>query len=171
VDHLYATPVTVDYFRKLRLRNLVVVSPDTGGVERARAFAKRLKAPLAIIDKRREDADVVEMTNVIGDVSGKICLISDDMIDTGGTLVRGANALFDKGAEKVYACCTHGVFAGDAISKIRDSRLEQVVTTNSIPLSPEGEKCPRIKVLSVGKLLAEAIRSIHEETSVSKLFI
>ena len=171
VDHLYATPVTVDYFRKLRLRNLVVVSPDTGGVERARAFAKRLKAPLAIIDKRREDADVVEMMNVIGDVSGKVCLISDDMIDTGGTLVRGANALFDKGAEKVYACCTHGVFAGDAISKIRDSRLEQVVTTNSIPLSPEGEKCPRIKVLSVGKLLAEAIHSIHEETSVSKLFI
>jgi len=171
VDHLYATPVTVGYFRKLRLRNLVVVSPDTGGVERARAFAKRLKAPLAIIDKRREDADVVEMMNVIGDVSGKICLISDDMIDTGGTLVRGANALFDKGAEKVYACCTHGVFAGDAISKIRDSRLEQVVTTNSIPLSPEGEKCPRIKVLSVAKLLAEAIRSIHEETSVSKLFI
>jgi ribose-phosphate pyrophosphokinase len=171
VDHLYATPVTVDYFRKLRLRNLVVVSPDTGGVERARAFAKRLKAPLAIVDKRREDADVVEMMNVIGDVSGKICLISDDMIDTGGTLVRGANALFDKGAEKVYACCTHGVFAGDAISKIRDSRLEQVVTTNSIPLSPEGEKCPRIKVLSVAKLLAEAIRSIHEETSVSKLFI
>jgi len=171
VDHLYATPVTVDYFRKLRLRNLVVVSPDTGGVERARAFAKRLKAPLAIIDKRREDADVVEMMNVIGDVSGKICLISDDMIDTGGTLVRGANALFDKGAEKVYACCTHGVFAGDAISKIRDSRLEQVVTTNSIPLSPEGEKCPRIKVLSVGKLLADAIHSIHEETSVSKLFI
>jgi len=171
VDHLYATPVTVVYFRKLRLRNLVVVSPDTGGVERARAFAKRLKAPLAIIDKRREDADVVEMMNVIGDVSGKICLISDDMIDTGGTLVRGVNALFDKGAEKVYACCTHGVFAGDAISKIRASRLEQVVTTNSIPLSPEGEKCPRIKVLSVGKLLAEAIRSIHEETSVSKLFI
>jgi ribose-phosphate pyrophosphokinase len=171
VDHLYATPVTVDYFRKLRLRNLVVVSPDTGGVERARAFAKRLKAPLAIIDKRREDADVVEMMNVIGDVSGKVCLISDDMIDTGGTLVRGANALFDKGAEKVYACCTHGVFAGDAISRIRESRLEQVVTTNSIPLSPEGEKCPRIKVLSVGKLLADAIHSIHEETSVSKLFI
>jgi ribose-phosphate pyrophosphokinase len=171
VDHLYATPVTVDYFRKLRLRNLVVVSPDTGGVERARAFAKRLKAPLAIIDKRREDADVVEMMNVIGVVSGKVCLISDDMIDTGGTLVRGANALFDKGAEKVYACCTHGVFAGNAISKIRESRLEQVVTTNSIPLSPEGEKCPRIKVLSVGKLLADAIHSIHEETSVSKLFI
>ena len=171
VDHLYATPVTVDYFRKLKLRNLVVVSPDTGGVERARAFAKRLKVPLAIIDKRREDARVVEMMNVIGDVSGKICLIIDDMIDTAGTLLRGANALVDKGADKVYACCTHGVFARDAVSKIRESRLEQVVTTNSIPLSPEGEKCARIKVLSVAKLLAEAIRSIHDETSVSKLFI
>jgi ribose-phosphate pyrophosphokinase len=171
VDHLYATPVTVNYFRKLKLRNLVVVSPDTGGVERARAFAKRLKVPLAIIDKRREDARVVEMMNVIGDVSGKICLIIDDMIDTAGTLLRGANALLDKGADKVYACCTHGVFARDAVSKIRESRLEQVVTTNSIPLSPEGEKCARIKVLSVAKLLAEAIRSIHDETSVSKLFI
>jgi ribose-phosphate pyrophosphokinase len=171
VDHLYATPVTVDYFRKLKLRNLVVVSPDTGGVERARAFAKRLRAPLAIIDKRREDAHVVEMMNVIGDVSGKTGLIIDDMIDTAGTLLRGANALLDKGAEKVYACCTHGVFAGDALSKIRASRLEKLVTTNSIPLSPEGEKCARIKVLSVAKLLAEAIRSIHDETSVSKLFI
>jgi ribose-phosphate pyrophosphokinase len=139
VDHLYATPVTVDYFRKLKLKNLVVVSPDPGGVERARAFAKRLRVPLAIIDKRREDAHVVEMMNVIGDVSGRTCLMVDDMIDTGGTLLRGVNALLDKGAEKVYACCTHGVFAGDAIHKIRDSRLEQIVTTNSIPLSPEGE--------------------------------
>lgn len=171
VDHLYATPVTVDYFRKLRLKNLVVVSPDPGGVERARSFAKKLKVPLAIIDKRREDAHVVEMMNVIGDVAGKVSLIVDDMIDTGGTLVRAAKALLDKGAEKVYACCTHGVFAGDAIQKIAESPLEQVVTTNSIPLSSQGEKCPRIKVLSVAKLLAEAIRSIHEETSVSRLFI
>jgi len=171
VDHLYATPVTVNYFRKLKLKNLVIVSPDPGGVERARSFAKKMKAPLAIIDKRREDAHVVEMFNVIGDVVGKTCLIVDDMIDTGGTLVRGAQALLDKGAEKVLACCTHGVFAGDAINKINDSRLEQVVTTNSIPLSPEGAKCSRIKVLSVAKLLAEAISSIHEETSVSRLFI
>jgi ribose-phosphate pyrophosphokinase len=171
VDHLYATPVTVNYFRKLKLKNLVVVSPDPGGVERARAFAKKLRAPLAIIDKRREDADVVEMMNVIGDVHDKTCLIVDDMIDTGGTLVRAAQALTDKGAVKVYACCTHGVFAGDAIQKISNSVLEQVVTTNSIPLSPEGERCAKIKVLSVGKLLAEAIRSIHDETSVSKLFI
>ncbi|MBI1941026.1 MAG: ribose-phosphate pyrophosphokinase [Acidobacteria bacterium] len=171
VDHLYAIPVTVGYFRKLKLKNVVVVSPDPGGVERARAFAKRLRAPLAIIDKRREDADVVEVMNVIGEVSGKICLIVDDMIDTGGTLLRGVNALLDKGARKVYACCTHGVFAGDAIARIQESPLEQVVTTNSIPLSPEGEKCPKIKVLSVAKLLADAIRSIHDETSVSKLFI
>ena len=128
-------------------------------------------ATLAIIDKRREDAHVVEMFNVIGDVVGKTCLIVDDMIDTGGTLVRGAQALLDKGAEKVFACCTHGVFAGDAINKINASRLEQVVTTNSIPLTPEGEKCSRIKILSVAKLLAEAIRSIHDETSVSRLFI
>ena len=171
VDRLYATPVTVNYFRKLKLKNLVIVSPDPGGVERARSFAKKMKAPLAIIDKRREDAHVVEMFNVIGDVVGKTCLIVDDMIDTGGTLVRGAQALLDKGAEKVFACCTHGVFAGDAISKISGSRLEQVVTTNSIPLSPEGAKCSRIKVLSVAKLLSEAISSIHEETSVSRLFI
>ncbi|MGA2629083.1 MAG: ribose-phosphate pyrophosphokinase [Terriglobia bacterium] len=171
VDHLYAIPVTVDYFRKLKLKNLVVVSPDPGGVERARAFAKKLKVPLAIIDKRREDAHVVEMFNVIGDVVGKTCLIVDDMIDTGGTLVKAVGALLEKGAEKVYACCTHGVFAGNAIETIRDSKLEQVVTTNSIPLSEAGAKCPKIKVLSVAGLLANAIRSIHDETSVSRLFI
>ncbi len=171
VDHLFAIPVTVEYFRKLKSKNLVVVSPDPGGVERARAFAKKLRAPLAIIDKRRENERVVEVMNVIGEVGGKTCLIVDDMIDTGGTLVRGAKALLEKGAEKVFACCTHGVFAGEAIKIICDAPLEQVVTTNSVPLSPEGQKCARIKVLSVAKLLADAIRSIHEETSVSKLFI
>jgi len=171
VDHLYATPVTVGYFRKLRLKNLVVVSPDPGGVERARAFAKRLKVPLAIIDKRREDADVVEMFNVIGEVAGRTCLIVDDMIDTGGTLAKGAYALKEKGAERVFACCTHGVFAGNAIQKILQAPLEQVVATNSIPLLPEARACERIKVLSVGKLLAEAIKSIYKETSVSRLFI
>jgi ribose-phosphate pyrophosphokinase len=171
VDHLYATPVTVSYFRKLKLKNLVVVSPDPGGVERARSFAKKLSVPLAIIDKRREDANVVEMFNVIGDVVGKNCLIVDDMIDTGGTLVKAAGALIDKGAIKVYACCTHGVFAGDAITMIRDSKLEQVVTTNSIPQQEAGAQCPKIKVLSVAGLLADAIRSIHDETSVSRLFI
>ncbi len=171
VDHLFATPVTVSYFRKLKLKNLAVVSPDPGGVERARAFAKKMHAPLVIIDKRRADAHVVEVMNVIGDVAGKTCLIVDDMIDTGGTLARGTRALVEKGAEKVYACCTHGVFAGEAIKVICEAPLEQVVTTNSIPLSPEGQKCAKIKVLRIGKLLADAIRSIHRETSVSKLFI
>ncbi len=171
VDHLYATPVTVKYFRTLKLKDVVVISPDPGGVERARAFAKKLKAPLAIIDKRREDAHVVEVMNVIGDVHGKTCLVVDDMIDTGGTLVRGSRALLDKGAKKVYACCTHGVFAGDAINKISHSSLEQIVVTNSIPLSREGQQCKLISPLSVGPLLANAIKSIHDETSVSKLFI
>ncbi|MBZ5564724.1 MAG: ribose-phosphate pyrophosphokinase [Acidobacteriia bacterium] len=171
VDHLFATPVTVNYFRKLRLKNVVVVSPDTGGVERARAFAKRLRVPLAIIDKRREDAHVVEMFNVIGEVEGKTCLIIDDMIDTAGTLAKSAQALVDKGAEKVLACCTHGVFADNAVKKIQAAPLEQVVATNSIPLTAEAEKCCKIKVLSVARLLADAIRSIHDETSVSKLFV
>ncbi|MEJ2006678.1 MAG: ribose-phosphate pyrophosphokinase [Acidobacteriota bacterium] len=171
VDHLYATPVTVSYFRRLRLKNLVVVSPDTGGVERARAFAKRLRVPLAIIDKRREDADVVEMFNVIGEVKNRTCLIVDDMIGTGGTLVQGSRALKAKGAERVLACCTHGVFAGNAINNVCKSPLEQVVVTNSIPLVTQAEACDRIKVLSVAKLLAEAIKSIYKETSVSKLFI
>lgn len=171
VDHLFATPVTVEYFRQMKLKNLTVVAPDPGGVERARSFAKKMRVPLAIIDKRREDPRVVEVMNVIGDVSSRTCLIVDDMIDTGGTLVRSAQALLEKRAVKVYACCTHGVFAGDAINKICDAPLEQVVATNSIPLSPDGRQCTKIKVLSVGKLLAEAIHSIHEETSVSKLFI
>jgi ribose-phosphate pyrophosphokinase len=171
VDHLYATPVTVDYFRSLRLKNLVVVSPDPGGVERARAFAKRLHVPLAIIDKRREDADIVEMFNVIGEVAGKTCLLVDDMIDTGGTLAKAAAALRDKGGERVFACCTHGVFASNAIQKVCDAPLEQVVTTNSIRLGPEALACSKIKVLSVGKLLAEAVKSIYKETSVSRLFI
>jgi len=171
VDHLYATPVTVAYFRRLKLKNLVVVSPDTGGVERARGFAKRMSIPLAIIDKRRADAHTVEVFNVIGEVEGKTCLLVDDMIDTGGTLVSGAKALKEKGASKVYACCAHGVFAGDSIARICNAPIEQVVATNSIPLSPEAKNCGKIKVLSVASLLAEAIRSIHDETSVSKLFI
>jgi ribose-phosphate pyrophosphokinase len=171
VDHLYATPVTVEYFRKLKLRNPVVVSPDPGGVERARAFAKRIDGRLAIIDKRREDAKTVEVMNVIGDVEGQTCLVVDDMIDTGGTLVRGAQALLDNGATEVYACCTHGVFASNAVEQVCQSPLKQLVITNSIPLTPEGKTCRKIKVLSVARLFAEAIRSIHEETSVSKLFI
>jgi len=171
VDHLYATPVTVRYFRRLKLADPVVVSPDPGGVERARAFAKRLSARLAIIDKRREDANVVEMFNVVGEVEGKTCLIVDDMVDTAGTLVKSAEALIRQGAVMVYACCSHGVFAEDAVAKICAAPLEKVVTTDSIPLPPAARGCEKIQVLSVGKLLAQAIRSIHEETSVSKLFI
>jgi len=171
VDHLYATPVTVEYFRKLGLHNVTVVSPDTGGVERARSFAKKLDAPLAIIDKRREDAHVVEVMNVIGDVEDRVCLLVDDLIDTGGTIVRAAQALKDKGAERVFAVCVHGVFAGDAVQRLCNSALEQVVTTNSIPPPPQAARNSKIKVLSIASLFAQAIKSIHDETSVSKLFI
>ena len=171
VDHLYATPVIVTYFKKLKLRNLVVVSPDPGGVERARAFAKRLKVPLAIVDKRREDDQAVVIMNVIGNVGGKTALIVDDMIDTGGTLVRSIEALLDKGAKKVYACATHPVFAGKAIEILRKSRVAEVVVTNSIPLSQEAKRYKRVHILSVGRLLAEAIRSVHQESSVSRLFV
>ena len=171
VDHLYATPVIVTYFKKLKLSNLVVVSPDPGGVERARAFAKRLKVPLAIIDKRREDDQAVVIMNVIGNVGGKTALIVDDMIDTGGTLVRSIEALLAKGAKKVYACATHPVFAGKAIEILRKSRVAEVVVTNSIPLSQEAKRYKRVHTLSVGRLLAEAIRSVHQESSVSRLFV
>ena len=171
VDHLYATPVTVEYFRKLALKNVTVVSPDTGGVERARSFAKKLDAPLAIIDKRREDAHVVEVMNVIGEVEDRVCLLVDDLIDTGGTIVRAAQALKDKGAARVFAVCVHGVFAGDSVQRLCNSALEQVVTTNSIPPHPQAAQNSKIKVLSIASLFAQAIKSIHDETSVSKLFI
>ncbi len=171
VDHLFATPVLIEHFKPLNIPDLTVVSPDAGGVERARAFAKRLNAPLAIIDKRREEANVAEVMNVVGDVEGRNCLIVDDLIDTGGTLVKGAEALMDKGAASVSACATHAVLSGPAVSRIEASCLKEVVFTNSIPLSQEAKKSSRIKSLSVATLLAEAIRSIHEETSVSVLFV
>jgi ribose-phosphate pyrophosphokinase len=171
VDHLFATPVLIDYFRAPLIPDLTVVSPDAGGVERARAFAKRLNSPLAIIDKRREEANVAEVMNVVGEVDGRNCLLVDDLVDTGGTLVKGAEALMEKGAASVSACATHAVLSGDAVSRIEESCLKEVVFTNSIPLSKEAKKSSRIKSLSVAKLLAEAIRSIHEETSVSVLFI
>jgi ribose-phosphate pyrophosphokinase len=172
VDHLFATPVLIEYFRPLNIPDLIVVSPDAGGVERARAFAKRLNAPLAIIDKRREEANVAEVMNVVGDVEGRNCLIVDDLIDTGGTLVKGAEALMEKGAASVSACATHAVLSGPAVSRIEAAGcLKEVVFTNSIPLSKEAKKSSRIKSLSVATLLAEAIRSIHEETSVSVLFV
>jgi ribose-phosphate pyrophosphokinase len=171
VDHLFSAPVMIEYFRTLQLSDITVVSPDAGGVERARAFAKRLNSPLAIIDKRREEANVAEVMNVVGEVKGRHCMIVDDIIDTAGTLVKGAEALLEKGAASVTACATHAVLSGGAVARIEASLLKEVVVTNSIPLSEETRKSSRIKSLSIAKLLAEAIRSIHEETSVSGLFI
>lgn len=170
VDHLFASPVLVDYFKKMQLPLLTVVSPDAGGVERARFFAKKIDAALAIVDKRRTDINVAEVMHVIGDVKGRTCLIIDDIIDTAGTLVKTADALLEAGADKVYACASHPVLSGEAIQRISKSRLEQVVVTNTIPLTQAGKDEPKIKVLSIAGLLGRAIQSIHEETSVSTLF-
>jgi ribose-phosphate pyrophosphokinase len=170
VDHLFASRVVLDYFRD-KSQVLTVVSPDAGGVERARALAKRLNAPLAIIDKRREAMNVAEVLHIIGDVDGRDCLIVDDLIDTAGTLTKGANALLASGARSVSAFATHPVLSGPAIANIENSALSEVVVTNSIPLREEARQCSRLRVLSVAPLLAEAIQSIHEETSVSKLFV
>jgi ribose-phosphate pyrophosphokinase len=171
VDHLFAAPVFIDYILKMNLSDLVLVSPDAGGVERARAFGKRLKASLAIIDKRREDANVSEVMNVIGDVKGKSAFIIDDMIDTAGTLVNSAEALIKNGAKEVYASGSHAVFSGPAINRIQKSSLKKVLVTNTIPLSEEAKKSDKIIQLSVAKLLGEAIKRINEESSVSSLFI
>ena len=171
VDHLYGSPVLVDYFRNKKLPNLTVVSPDAGGVERARAFAKKLDAPLAIVDKRRVDLDVTEVMNLIGDVKGRSTLIVDDIIDTAGTLVKTADALLREGATQVFAACTHAVFSGPAAERIENSRITEVVATDSVPLSEAAKKLKKITILSVADLLARGIRSIHEETSISELFI
>src|SRR5437763_3850241 len=170
VDHLFASPVLVDYFRKMDLPDLTVVSPDAGGVERARFFAKKIDAALAIVDKRRTDMNVAEVMHVIGDVKGRTCLIIDDIIDTAGTLVKTADALLNAGASKVFACASHPVLSGQAIERISKSRLEQVVVTNTIPLTAVGKAEPKIRVLTIAGLLGRAIQSIHEETSVSTLF-
>jgi ribose-phosphate pyrophosphokinase len=170
VDHLFASPVLVDYFRKMNLPDLTVVSPDAGGVERARFFAKKMETALAIVDKRRTDKNVAEVMHVIGDVHGRTALIIDDIIDTAGTLVKTADALLNAGATKVYACATHAVLSGPAIERIGNSRIEQVIVTNTIPLTDAARTEPKIKVLSVAGLIARAIQSIHEETSVSTLF-
>jgi ribose-phosphate pyrophosphokinase len=170
VDHLFASPVLVDHFKKLNLPNLTVVSPDAGGVERARFFAKKVDAALAIVDKRRVEMNVAEVMHVIGDVNGRTCLIIDDLIDTAGTLVKTAAALIENGAIEVYACSSHPVLSGDAVSNIRNSVIREVVVTNTIPLTPEAQVEPRIRVLSIAGLIGRAIQSIHEETSVSKLF-
>ena len=171
VDHLYATPVLIEYFKGFSENRGTVVSPDAGGVERARAFAKRMNCPLAIIDKRREEANVAEVMNVVGDVRKRHCLLVDDLIDTAGTLVKGADALMEKGAASVSACATHAVLSGPAVSRIEASCLKEVVVSNSIPLSKEARACGKIKTLSIAKLISDAIKSIHEETSVSVLFI
>jgi ribose-phosphate pyrophosphokinase len=160
----------IDYFRPQNTPNLTVISPDAGGVERARSVAKRLNAKLAIIDKRREEANVAEVMNVIGDVSGQNCLIIDDLIDTAGTLVKGAEALLQYGAATVSACATHAVLSGPAVERIKNSAIREVVFSNSIPLSAEARACGKIRQLSVAPLLAHAVQSIHEETSVSILF-
>ena len=170
VDHLFFRPVMIDYFKQQSLQNLTVVSPDAGGVERARSIAKRLNAPLAIIDKRREEANIAEVMNVIGDVEGQNCLIIDDMIDTAGTLVKGAEALVRHGALSISACATHAVLSGPAVDRIMESRLSEVIISDSIPLSEAARACGKIKQLSIAGLLASAIKSIHQETSVSMLF-
>jgi ribose-phosphate pyrophosphokinase len=172
VDHLFAAPVMVEYFDdQVERGDLIVVSPDAGGVERARSFAKRLNAPLAIIDKRRTDANVAEVMNIIGEVDGKHCLMVDDLVDTAGTLVKGVEALLDQGAKSVRACATHAVLSGPAVERITASPLFELVVTDSIPLSKEASECQKIKVLSVASLLARAIQSIHEGGSISTLFI
>jgi ribose-phosphate pyrophosphokinase len=171
VDPLFASPVLVDYFRKLTLPNLTVVSPDAGGVERARFFAKKMDCALAIVDKRRVEANVAEVMHVIGDVQSRTCLVIDDLIDTAGTLVKTAAALMENGATAVYACCSHPVLSGSAVEIIRQSCIKEVVVTDTIPLSEEAKKEPKIVVRSVAGLIGRAIQSIHEETSVSKLFL
>ena len=171
VDHLFASPVLVDHFRKLSLPNLTVVSPDAGGVERARFFAKKMEAALAIVDKRRVEMNVAEVMHVIGDVNGRTCLVIDDLIDTAGTLVKTASALIDNGASKVYACASHPVLSGAAVENISQSHFVEVVVTNTIPLSEAARKESKIRVLSIAGLIGRAIQSIHEETSVSKLFL
>lgn len=170
VDHMFASPVLIGHFRDMELPNLTVVSPDAGGVERARHFAQKVNAPLAIVDKRRTDINVTEVMHVIGDVKDRTCLIVDDIVDTAGTLVKTVDALLQQGATKVYACASHAVLSGPAIERIANSRLESLVVTDSVPLSAEGLKLEKIKVRSVSGLLAATIESIHMETSVSSLF-
>ncbi|HEX7151740.1 MAG TPA: ribose-phosphate pyrophosphokinase [Thermoanaerobaculia bacterium] len=170
VDHLFAAPVLVGHLKSLELTDLTIVSPDAGGVERARAYAKRLGASLAIIDKRRFAANQTEVMNIIGEVEGRNVFIVDDIIDTAGTLIHSVEALFRNGAKSISAACTHAVLSGPAIERINNSRLHQVITTNSIPTQEKEADCSRLKTLSIAGLLAEAIKRIHNEDSVSSLF-
>jgi ribose-phosphate pyrophosphokinase len=171
VDHLYAAPVLIGYYQTHRFPKLTVVAPDTGGAERARAYAKRLDAELALCDKRREKPNVAEVMNVVGDVEGRSCLIVDDMCDTGGSLTKVAQALTEAGAARIHACFTHPVLSGRAAQHLASSAIEQIVVTNTIPLNSKAAELDKIKVLSIAPLLAKAIKSIHEETSVSSLFV
>jgi len=171
VDNLFATPVLLEYLKKRSLKDPVVVSPDAGGVERARAFGKRLGASIAIIDKRRSAPNVAEVMHVIGDVNGKDALLLDDMIDTAGTITQAVGALKTHGAKKVLAACSHAVLSGPAIKRLNESELDEVVVTNTINLIEKQKECPKLKVLSVAPLLGEAIKRIHEESSVSSLFV
>lgn len=170
VDHLYAAPIQIEYIKRKRLKNLVIVSPDAGGVERARAFAKKLNTSLVIIDKRRDKPGVAKVMNIIGDIKGKRAMIVDDMIDTAGTLIEATNALLKNGAREVYACCTHPVLSEPAIERINKSPLKEVIVSNTIPLSDKQKRCNKIIILSISKLLGEAIKRIHTATSVSSLF-
>ena len=171
VDHLFATPVLLEYIRNRFQDHLVIVSPDAGGVERARAFGKRLKAGLAIIDKRRESRNVAKVMNIIGEVKGLQAILLDDMVDTGGTLVEAASALAAQGASRVVACCTHPVLSGPAVKRLSESVIEEIAVTNTIPLKPEALNNPKFKVLSVAGILAQAIKNIHSNDSVSSLFV
>ena len=171
VDHLFAAPVIIEYLSRLDSPKLTIVSPDAGGAERARAYAKRLDAELAVIDKRRTDDGTAEVMNVIGDVDGRTCIIQDDIIDTAGTITKAAGALKENGAAKVIACAVHGVLSGPAIERIEKSPIDKLIVTNTIPLSAAGLACTKVVVLSVARLLGQAIKSIHEETSVSSLFV
>jgi ribose-phosphate pyrophosphokinase len=171
VDHLYAAPVLIDYMAAQNLENLVIVSPDAGGVERARAYAKRLGGDLAIIDKRRSGPNVAEVMHLIGDVRGKTAVIVDDIVDTAGTLTGGVKTLRENGAARVLACFTHGVLSGPAAKRLKDSEIEQIVVTDTIPLSEEMRRSGKVLSLSVAPLLGEAIRRIHDNASVSSLFV
>jgi ribose-phosphate pyrophosphokinase len=171
VDHLFAAPVIIDYLARLDAEKVTLVAPDAGGAERARAYAKRLDAELAVIDKRRSDDGTAEVMNVIGDVSGRTCIIQDDIIDTAGTITKAATALKNNGADRVIACAVHGVLSGPAIERIEKSPIDKLIVTNTIPLSAEGARSGKVVVLSVARLLGQAIKNIHEETSVSSLFV
>jgi ribose-phosphate pyrophosphokinase len=171
VDHLFAAPVIIEYLERLDTPDLTLVAPDAGGAERARAYAKRLDGELAVIDKRRTDDGTAEVMNVIGDVAGRTCIIQDDIVDTAGTITRAATALAENGAARVLACAVHGVLSGPAIRRIEESPIDKMIVTNTIPLSPQSAGCGKIVVLSVARLLGQAIKNIHDETSVSSLFV